>query len=95
MKSRMYNLVITETYNRKAKKFFKHHPELKESYFKVIDILEVDPFHPQLRTKKLSGDKSRFHKVYIKYSCRLIIEIVISDKEIIPIDIGMREGIYS
>jgi hypothetical protein len=46
-------------------------------------------------TEKLSGNKSRFHKVYIKYSCRLIIEIVISDKEIIPIDIGMREGIYS
>jgi mRNA-degrading endonuclease YafQ of YafQ-DinJ toxin-antitoxin module len=91
----MYNLVFTETYNKKAKKFFKHHPELKNAYFKVIEILEADPFHPQLKTKKLAGKKSKFHKVYVKYSCRLIIEIVISENEIIPIEIGMREGIYS
>lgn len=91
----MYNLVFTETYNRKAKKFFKHHPDLKQSYFKVLDILEFDPFHPQLKTKKLSGSKSGLHRIYVKYSCRLIVEIVVSDKEIIPIDIGMREGVYT
>lgn len=90
----MYKLVITESYRRRAKKFFAKHPEILKQYEKILKILCVNPEHPSLRLHKLSGKFTGLSSVSINISYRLIIHFVIRDDKIIPIDIGSHDEVY-
>lgn len=89
-----YEIVQTEAYIKKAVKFFKKHPELISKYSKVFGFLETNPFHPSLRLHKLKGNLGEYHSVYIDMSYRIVIEFIIKDNQIIPINIGSHEEVY-
>lgn len=89
-----YTIKLTDDFKKKALKFFKRHPDAYERYKKTMVILEDNPFHPSLRLHKLQGKKSDYHSVSITMSYRLIIEFIITDKEIIPMDIGTHDEVY-
>jgi hypothetical protein len=38
-----YALVFTEQYNRKAARFLKRHPDLRQQYLKTLQVLELNP----------------------------------------------------
>lgn len=44
-----YTLVFTEQYNRRAARFLKRHPDLRQHHLKALQLLEANPFHPSLR----------------------------------------------
>ena len=44
-----WQLIFTESYNRRASRFLKRHPELQPTYRKVLLLLELNPYHPYLR----------------------------------------------
>ncbi|MBI2634565.1 type II toxin-antitoxin system mRNA interferase toxin, RelE/StbE family [Candidatus Peregrinibacteria bacterium] len=90
----MYKLIITESYQRRAKKFFAKHPEILKQYEKILKILCVNPQHPSLRLHKLSGKLAGLSSVSINISYRLIIHLVIRDEQIIPIDVGSHDEVY-
>ncbi|MBI4235330.1 type II toxin-antitoxin system mRNA interferase toxin, RelE/StbE family [Candidatus Peregrinibacteria bacterium] len=90
----MYELVITENYQRRAKKFFDKHQEILKQYEKILKILCLNPKHPALRLHKLSGRLIGLYSVSINISYRLIIHFIIKDKQIIPIDIGSHDEVY-
>lgn len=90
----MYKLVITESYRKRAKKFFAKHPEILKQYEKILKILCVNPEHPSLRLHKLSGKFTGLSSVSINISYRLIIYFVIRDDKIVPIDIGSHDEVY-
>ena len=58
----MAKLIFTESYNRKAKKFFKHHPQIIKQYEKTLKLLEINPFHTSLRLHKLAGKHADINK---------------------------------
>ena len=39
-----YALIFTEQYNRKAAKFIKKHPDLRQQYLKTLQLLQANPF---------------------------------------------------
>ncbi len=90
----MYELIFTQKYEKKAKKFFKKHPELKEKYKKTINFMQINPNHPSLRLHKLQGSLQNFYSVSIDMSYRIVIDFVIVDKKIFLIDIGSHEEVY-
>lgn len=90
----MYKLIITESYFKRAKKFFKKHPEILNQYEKVLKILCINPMHPSLRLHKLSGNLAGLLSASINISYRLIIKFIIKDKQIIPVDIGSHDEVY-
>lgn len=90
----MYKLVITESYQRKARKFFTRHPEILKQYEKILKILCLNPKHPSLRLHKLSGKLTGLFSVSINISYRLIIHFVIKDDQIVPVDIGSHDEVY-
>jgi len=65
-----YQLVFTDSYLKRAKKFAKKHPELKQQYLKTLQVLELNPFHPALRLHKLSGRLQDVYSVSINLSYR-------------------------
>ncbi|BCD62651.1 HigB toxin protein [Nitratiruptor sp. YY08-26] len=90
----MYTLIFTESYLKKEKRFIKKHPELKERYKKVLTILAADPHYPSLRLHKLQGKLKEYCSVSISMSYRIVIDLVITDKEIILLDIGSHDEVY-
>ena len=89
-----YALVFTASYNRRAARFLKKHPELKKQYLKTLQLLELNPFHPSLRLHALQGRLAGLHSVSINISYRITMEFLIEDNEIIPINVGTHDEVY-
>jgi len=89
-----YQLIYTDSYLKRARKFAKKHPELRNQYKKVLLLLEANPQHPSLRLHALSGKLEGLHSVSINISYRLTIEMLIKDKQIILINVGSHDEVY-
>lgn len=85
---------LTPKFERKVTRFLKKHPDLKDRYQKCLRLLQENPFHPSLRLHKLQGQLSEYHSVSATLSYQMVIEFVIQDEQIIPIDIGTHEDVY-
>ena len=60
-----YCLVFAESYNKRAAKWLKRHPELRQQYLKTLQLLELNPFHSSLRLHPLAGRLQGIHAVSI------------------------------
>jgi mRNA-degrading endonuclease YafQ of YafQ-DinJ toxin-antitoxin module len=89
-----YVLVFTDQYNRRAARFLKRHPELRQQYLKTLQLLEANPFHPSLRLHALGGKWQGLHAVSINLSYRITLELLIQDQRIIPVNVGDHEAVY-
>jgi len=87
-------IIYTSSYNRRAKKFFKFHPELINQYKKTLKLLEINPKHPSLRLHKIKGKIFELYSVSINMSYRISLEFTVEKDNIILIDIGKHEEIY-
>lgn len=90
----MAEILYTDSYNKRARKFLKKHPELLGQYEKTLKILEINPYHPSLRLHKLQGRLTDLHSVSINITYRISIFFIIEDDRIVPVDIGTHEEIY-
>ncbi|CAM8624180.1 hypothetical protein MCEMSHM24_02569 [Comamonadaceae bacterium] len=89
-----YALIFTEQYNRKAARFLKRHPELRQQYLKTLQVLELNPAHPSLRLHALRGKLEGLHSVSINLSYRITLELLIQDGQIIPVNVGDHDAVY-
>lgn len=89
-----YTLVFTEGYSRRAARFLKKHPELRQQYLKTLQLLAANPFHPALRLHPLAGKLEGLHSVSIHLSYRITLELLIKDGEIIPVNVGDHDAVY-
>ncbi len=89
-----WRLVFTEQYTRRAARFLKRHPELEQGYLKTLRLLEANPHHPSLRLHALKGRLDGLHSVSINLGFRITLEMIITDKEIIFINVGDHDEVY-
>lgn len=89
-----YRLIYPESYNKRARKFFKKHPELQSQYQKTLELLELDPTHPSLRLHRLKGRLSDLYSVSINISYRITIEFVIEGEAILLVSVGKHDQVY-
>jgi len=87
-------IIYTDSYNRRANKFFRKHPELLGHYEKTLKLLEANPFHPSLRLHKLQGRLFELHSVSLNMAYRISIFFIIEKDQIIPVDIGTHDEVY-
>ena len=80
-----WQLIFTDSYNRRAARFLKRHPELQPSYRKVLLLLEANPFHPSLRLHPLQGKLKGLHSVSINLSYQITIEFLVDDNRTSPV----------
>jgi mRNA-degrading endonuclease YafQ of YafQ-DinJ toxin-antitoxin module len=90
----MYKLLFTEDYEKRARKFLKKHPEIQKQYRKTLELLEFNPYHPSLRLHQFKTTSFEGYSVSINMSYRISLEIIITEKEIIPVDVGDHRDIY-
>ncbi len=91
---KIYKLLYPQNYIKRARAFLKKHPDIFGQYEKPLKLLELNPKHPSLRLHRLKGKLKRMHSVSINISYRITIELIITEHEIILINIGDHEDVY-
>lgn len=89
-----FSLIYTEAYNRRAAKWLKKHPDLRQQYLKTLQLLELNPFHPSLRLHALSGRLAGVHSVSINLSYRITLDLLIEGKEVVLLNLGDHDAVY-
>jgi mRNA-degrading endonuclease YafQ of YafQ-DinJ toxin-antitoxin module len=89
-----YKIIFTKSYTKRASQFFKKHPDLIGQYEKTLKLLELDPYHPSLGLHPLKGKLQSLHSVSINFTYRVTIELIVTEKTIIPVNIGTHEEAY-
>lgn len=87
-------LVFTDQYNRRAARFLKRHPQVREQYRKTLLLLQANPHHPSLRLHALAGKLGGLHSVSINLSYRITLDLVIRDQQIVLINVGDHDAVY-
>jgi len=90
----MYKLVFTYSYEQKVKKFIKKHPDIIKQYSKTLELLELNPFHPSLRLHQFKTASFEGYSVSINLSYRVAIEFLVTEEEILLVNIGDHQDIY-
>jgi mRNA-degrading endonuclease YafQ of YafQ-DinJ toxin-antitoxin module len=88
----VFNIVTTEYFLRRAGKFLKQHPDLRERFANVVDDLKQDPLAPHLAYHPLGGKLQGFQAV--TYEFRIILRIEVTEQEIILLDVGSHDDGY-
>jgi len=89
-----HSIIFTDSYEKRAKKFFKHHPDLINIYHKILLLLKTNPFHPSLRLHQLQGKLKSLYSISLTLQYRITLEFLIKNNEIILVDIGAHDQVY-
>jgi mRNA-degrading endonuclease YafQ of YafQ-DinJ toxin-antitoxin module len=89
-----WRLIFTDQYTRRAARFLKRQPEMVGVYSKALHLLEANPHHPSLRLHALRGKLAGLHSVSITMSFRISLELIVTDKDIILINVGDHDEVY-
>ncbi len=87
-------LIYTDSYNKRAKKFLRKHLEIHNQYRKTLQLLELNPFHPSLRLHGLEGRLKGLSSVSINMSYRIVLEMEVKEDEIVLINVGRHDCVY-
>ncbi|MDA8428385.1 MAG: type II toxin-antitoxin system mRNA interferase toxin, RelE/StbE family [Geobacteraceae bacterium] len=90
----MFSVTTSDQFLRQARKFFKKHPDLKSPFAVLFEALKQDPFQPGLGLHQLAGKLAGCHAVRLTYSYRITLTLLITEKEIILLDIGSHDEVY-
>jgi len=90
----MYKLIFPYSYEEKVKKFLRKHPELLKQYTKTLQLLEINPYHPSLRLHQFKTSSFEGYSVSINLSYRISMEFIVTENEIVLVNIGDHQDIY-
>ena len=66
---------------------------LKKRFWKAMELFSRNPFHPRLRTHKLSGKLDGLWAFTVAYDCRVVFKFLNGD-EVLLVDVGSHEEVY-
>ena len=89
-----FKLLYPKSYLRRARAFIQKHPELLSQYEKTLQLLELNPKHPSLRLHPLKGKLKGLHSVSINIGYRITIEFILTEHEIVLVNIGSHDEAY-
>ena len=87
-----WTLFRSTAFVRAARKHIRRHPEYAADLFEVIAQLKENPFHPSLRTHKLTGILAGSWACSVGYDLRVIFKLV--KHTIILQSIGTHDEVY-
>ncbi len=90
----MYRLIWTANFTRAAKKLTRYQPEWRAKLAAILRDLETDPFQPHLKLHSLHGALNGMQAVSLTYDYRIILTVVVTEKEVMLLDIGSHDEVY-
>jgi len=91
-----WTLIRSTAFVRAARKHLRRHPEHTADLFEVIAQLKDDPFHPSLRTHKLTGVLAGSWACSAGYDLRVIFKRVKHTRKpaVLLESIGTHDEVY-
>jgi len=89
-----FALVTTQHFERRARKFLRKQPDLRQALWDTLDDLSRDPFQPKLKLHALSGNLAGVQAVSLTYSYRLTLWVRVTEREVVLLDIGTHDEVY-
>ena len=86
-------VAFSSSFKRAYKKRIKGQKEKEDAFFKKMEIFIDEPYHPQLRTHKLSGQLKDLWSFSIDYNIRVIFYFV-DEQHVIFENIGTHDEVY-
>ena len=71
-----FQIKYTVKYKKREQKFFQQHKDLLGRYAKILELLEVNPFHPSLRLHKLKGRLNELHSISLNMQYRITLNFI-------------------
>lgn len=90
----MYDVRLSDSFERRAKRFFRTRPDLRIRFDDLAGELSEDPFQPKLRLHPLSGALRGLHAVRLTSDVRVILTLLIEERTITLVDIGGHDQVY-
>ncbi|MBI4662957.1 MAG: type II toxin-antitoxin system mRNA interferase toxin, RelE/StbE family [Verrucomicrobia bacterium] len=91
-------LVWSAKFTRSTRKLSRRKSELLDQLEGALHLLEREPYHPALRTHKLSGDFEGCWACSAGYDLRIVFEFVRprkgADMEIHLLNVGTHDEVY-
>ena len=69
-------------FKKAYKKRIGNNEFLKKKFWEAIKLFSGNPFHPRLKTHKLTGKLSGLYAFKVSYDCRVIFRFI-SEKEVL------------
>jgi addiction module RelE/StbE family toxin len=90
----VYTIITTRYFLRRLQKFLRKHPHLRERYAQVVNDLKENPFAPHLGYHHLSGELKGTQAVSLTYDYRITLTVMLTEKEVILLDVGTHDEVY-
>ena len=89
-------LLFSPTFEQRVKRLLKKDSSIQASVGKTLKLLEMDVFHPSLKTHKLKGKLEGRWACTIAYDLRIVFKIVQFEnaKAILLLTIGTHDEVY-
>jgi mRNA-degrading endonuclease YafQ of YafQ-DinJ toxin-antitoxin module len=89
-----FALVTTQHFERRARKFLRKHPDLRQTLRDTLDALSRDPFQPDLKLHPLAGTLAGVQAVSLTHSYRMTLILKVTAQEIVLLDLGTHDEVY-
>ncbi len=90
----MIEIAFASSFKHAFKKKVKSRKEIEKLFWDTVEVFTNDPFHPSLKTHKLSGQLKNFWSYSIEYDLRVIFFFEDNNSKAIFIDIGSHNEVY-
>lgn len=87
-------IAFSTSFKRAFKKKFKTKKEFEKLFWEATSLFIQDPFHPLLKTHKLSGNLKNLWSFSVTYDIRVIFFFEDNNTKAIFIDIGSHDEVY-
>lgn len=89
-----WTLVRTDTFLRELRKYLRKHPDRHDLVRDRLLALVSDPYAPALRLHALKGCLKGLHAVRLSYSDRIVIILVVTERQVVLLRIGTHDEVY-
>ncbi len=84
---------FSTSFRRAYRKHIRNRTDKEKKFSESLSLFMNDPFHPRLRTHKLTGQLKDLWSFSIEYDLRVVFYFV-TDSEVVFEDIGTHDEVY-
>jgi len=86
-------IAFSSSFKKAFKKKIKRNKELEKLFWEKLKIFIENPFTPQLKTHKLSGELRNLWSFSLEYDLRVLFFFA-EENKVVLVDIGTHEEVY-
>ena len=90
----MIEISFSSSFKRSFKKKIKGRKEIEDIFWEAASLFIADPFHPSLKTHKLSGKLKKMWSFSVEYDIRVIFYFEDNNSKAVFIFIGSHDEAY-